>query len=406
MAGEECAGDGRRSARTRLSAKRSANQYRPNPDSATIVPSFHREPDFEHDRPAKVGVLLVNLGTPDAPNAPAVRRYLAEFLADPRVVEIPRAIWRLILHGWILRTRPAQSARKYAMIWGKDGSPLLLHSVKQRTLLLGLLGQRLKAAGLPADLVPVELAMRYGNPGVAHAMDKLKAAGCERILAVPLYPQYAASTTASALDAVYAHAQETRRMPALRAVDCFHDDPAYIKALAQNVNDYWMKHGRPDFLVLSFHGLPRRSLDLGDPYHCHCHKTARLLVGELGLEAKQCAITFQSRFGRAEWLKPYTAETLVALAKQGKGRVDVVCPGFVSDCLETLEEIGIEGKQAFLRAGGKDFHAIPCLNEHPMWIAALADVVQRNLQGWLADPPNAQAREMTRLRAQAIGARQ
>jgi protoporphyrin/coproporphyrin ferrochelatase len=371
-----------------------------------MAPPFRREPNFEHDRPAKVGVLLVNLGTPDAPTAPAVRRYLAEFLADPRVVEIPRAIWRPILHGWILRSRPARSARKYAMVWGKDGSPLLLHSVKQRTLLLGLIGQRLKAAGLPSDLVPVELAMRYGNPDVALAMNKLKAAGCDRILVVPLYPQYAASTTASALDAVYAHAQGMRRMPALRVIDCFHDDPAYIKALARNVNDYWTKYGRPDFLVLSFHGLPRRSLDLGDPYHCHCHKTARLLVAELGLDAKQYAVTFQSRFGRAEWLKPYTAETLVALARKGQGRVDVVCPGFVSDCLETLEEIGIEGKQAFLRAGGKEFHAIPCLNEHPMWIAALADIVQRNLQGWLADPPDMPAREMTRLRAQAMGAKQ
>jgi ferrochelatase len=371
-----------------------------------MLPPFRTEPRFEHDRASKIGVLLINLGTPDAPTAPAVRRYLAEFLADPRVVEIPRAVWLPILHGWILRSRPSRSAQKYAMVWGKDGSPLLLHSVKQRTLLLGLLGQRLKAAGLPSDLVPVELAMRYGNPDVTHGMAKLKSAGCDRILVVPLYPQYAASTTASAMDAVYAYTQRMRRMPALRAIDCFHDEPAYIKALAQNVNDYWTRHGRPDFLVLSFHGLPRRSLDKGDPYHCHCHKTARLLVAELGLDSKQAAITFQSRFGKAEWLKPYTAETLVALAKQGKGRVDVFCPGFVADCLETLEEIAIEGRQSFMQAGGKEFHAIPCLNEHPLWIAALADLVQRNLQGWLAEPPDAQGREMTRLRAKALGASQ
>ena len=349
-------------------------------------------------------MLLVNLGTPDAPTPAAVRRYLAEFLADPRVVEIPRAVWRPILHGWVLRTRPSRSAQKYALIWGKDGSPLLLHSLKQKTLLMGLLGQRLKAAGLPSDMVPVELGMRYGNPSIADAFDKLKAAGCDRILVVPLYPQYAASSTASTFDAVYAHARTLRRMPALRAIDAFHDDPGYIKALAQNVNDYWTKHGRPEVLVMSFHGLPRRVLDLGDPYHCHCHKTARLLTMELGLEPKQCAVTFQSRFGAAEWLKPYTADTLVALAKEGKGRVDVVCPGFVADCLETLEEIGIEGRQAFQRVGGKEFHAIPCLNEHPLWIAALADLVQRNLAGWLGAPPDAAARETTLLRAQALGA--
>ena len=309
-----------------------------------------------------------------------------------------------ILHGVVLRTRPSQSARRYAAIWTKDGSPLLIHSVKQRSLLQGLLGQRLKEAGLPADLAIVELAMRYGNPGVGDAMDRLKAAGCDRILVVPMYPQYAASTTASALDAVYEHARRQRRMPALRSVDDFHDDPAYIKALAQSINDNWVRHGRPDFLLVSFHGVPRRSLELGDPYHCQCQKTARLLTRALGLDSKQWAISFQSRFGRAQWLKPATADVLAAQAKEGRGRVDVVCPGFVADCLETLEEIGIEGRETFLGAGGRDFHAIPCLNEHPLWIAALADVVQRNLSGWLAAPPDADARERTALRAKAMGA--
>jgi ferrochelatase len=369
------------------------------------MPRFHPEPPFEHDRATNVGVLLVNLGTPDAPTSAAVRRYLAEFLADPRVVEIPRVAWLPILYGLVLTTRPAQSAKKYAQIWSKDGSPLLLHSLKQRSLLQGLLAQRLKSMGLPAEQVKVELAMRYGNPDVAGAMDRLKAAGCDRILVVPLYPQYAASTTASALDAVYEHARKSRRMPALRAVDCFHDDPAYIKALAQSVNDYWTKHGRPDFLVLSFHGLPRRVLDLGDPYHCHCHKTARLLGQELGLDARQFAVTFQSRFGKAQWLQPYTVDTLAALGKEGKARVDVACPAFVSDCLETLEEIGIEGRQTFLAAGGKDFHVIPCLNEHPLWIAALADLVLRHLQGWLAARPDPSVLEMTALRARALGAK-
>jgi len=368
------------------------------------MPRFNREPSFEHDRVPRIGILLVNLGTPDAPTPGAVRRYLAEFLADPRVIEIPRFVWLPILHGFILRTRPAKSAKRYGMIWTKDGSPLLLHSMKQHSLVRGLVRQRLKALGLPADMVAVELAMRYGNPDIPGALEKLRAAGCERILVVPLYPQYAASTTASALDAVYANVRKMRRMPALRSIDCFHDDPAYIKALAQSINDDWVKHGRGDHLVLSFHGLPRRTLELGDPYHCHCRKTARLLCLELGLDAKQCTVTFQSRFGAARWLEPYTADTLVAFAKGGKARVDVACPGFVADCLETLEEIGIEARQRFVAAGGKDLHLIPCLNEHPLWIAALADLAMRNLEGWLAAPPDAAARELTVLRSKALGA--
>jgi ferrochelatase len=365
---------------------------------------FLPEPPFLHDRPARIGVLLVNLGTPDAPTAAAVRRYLAEFLSDRRVVEIPHVVWKPILHGVILRTRPARSARKYAMIWSSEGSPLLAHSLRQKTLLMGYLGKRLKDQGLPSDFAQVELGMRYGNPGVADAMGKLAAAGCDRILVVPLFPQYSASATGAALDAVHAHVRRVRRVPGLRSVDCYHDDPGYIRALARNVNDYWTRHGRPDMLVMSFHGLPRRSLDLGDPYHCQCHKTARLLGAELGLEPTQYRVTFQSRFGRAEWLKPYTQDTLVQLATDGVGRVDVACPGFVADCLETLEEIGIEVKQAFLGAGGREFHAIPCLNGHPVWIAALADLVVANLGGWLAPPPDAASRELTLMRAKALGA--
>ena len=320
---------------------------------------------FSHDRAPKVGVLLVNLGTPDAPTAPAVRRYLAQFLSDRRVVEIPPIVWQPILHGVILRLRPAKSAAKYAKVWTQDGSPLAVHSARQRSLLLGYLGQRLRKAGLPEDLCPVEIGMRYGNPSIASAIDRLTAADCERLLVLPLYPQYAASTTATALDAVAAHLASLRRVPGLRFVDTFHDDAGYVRAVAQSINDYWMKHGRPDRLVFSFHGVPRRSLDLGDPYHCLCHKTARLVADELGLDRKQWMTTFQSRFGKAEWLKPYTAETLTTLAKEGVGRVDVACPGFVADCLETLEEIGIEGRETFLHAGGKEYHAIPCLNEHP-----------------------------------------
>ena len=226
-------------------------------------------------------------------------------------------------------------------------------------------------------------------------MARLKEGGCDRILVLPLYPQYAASTTASALDEVFAAAAKMRRVPALRVIDAYHDDPGYIKALAQSINEYWVKNGRPDKLVLSFHGLPRRSLELGDPYHCHCLKTGRLLAAELGLAKEQFVITFQSRFGRAEWLTPYTQPTLVALARKASRRVDVACPGFVSDCLETLEEIAQEGQVAFLKAGGREYHYIPCLNERPAWIAALADLAVVNLQGWLESPPDAAALDAT-----------
>jgi protoporphyrin/coproporphyrin ferrochelatase len=367
--------------------------------------SLHRpEPSFSHDRADRLGVLLINLGTPDAPTASAVRRYLAEFLSDPRVVEIPRALWKPVLHGIILRTRPARSAQRYATIWTPDGSPLLVHSLRQKTLLLGYLGQRLKALGLPADHAQVELGMRYGSPSIADALAKLREGGCDRVLLLPLYPQYASSTTGSALDAVYDAVRPMRRVPALRTVDAYHDDSGYIGALAQNINDYWVKHRRPDKLVLSFHGVPRRTLDLGDPYHCHCHKTARLLATELGLKPEQYAVTFQSRFGRGEWLKPYTQAVLVELAKKGIRRVDVACPGFASDCLETLEEIGLEGRDIFLKAGGAEFHAIPCLNERPAWIATLADLALRNLGGWLESPPDAATRAMTQALAKARGA--
>jgi protoporphyrin/coproporphyrin ferrochelatase len=366
--------------------------------------TFLPEPAFTHDRPRRIGVLLVNLGTPDAPTIPAVRAYLAEFLSDPRVIEIPRAAWLPILHGVILRVRPAQSARKYATIWGKDGSPLLVHSLRQKTLLQGYLGQRMKELGLSSDHAQIELGMRYGRPTIDAAMAKLKAGGCDRVLVLPLYPQYAASTTASALDAVFATASRMRAVPALRVVAPYHDDTGYIKAVAQSINDYWVKNGRPNKLLLSFHGVPRRSLDLGDPYHCHCHKTARLVASELGLGSEQYEVSFQSRFGRARWLEPYTLPALLALAKQGMRRVDIACPGFVSDCLETLEELGHGAQAAFLGAGGQELHCIPCLNERPAWIAALADLAMRNLQGWLDLPPDAAARELSQARAKALGA--
>ncbi len=350
-------------------------------------------------------MLLVNLGTPAAPTSRVVRRYLAQFLSDPRVVELPRALWQPLLHGVILNVRPARSAQRYAAIWTQDGSPLLVHSLRQRTLLLGYLGQRLKRAGLAADACPVELGMRYGSPSIASALDRLAAAQCEKILVLPLYPQYAASTTASAFDAVAAHFAHVRRVPALRFVETFHADAGYIKALARNVNDYWMQNGRPDKLVLSFHGVPRRTLDAGDPYHCYCHVTARLLARELGLESTQWTLSFQSRFGRAKWLTPYTADVLRELGAAKTGRVDVFCPGFVADCLETLEEIAIEGQARYRAAGGAALHVIPCLNEHPAWIAALADLAFRNLAGWLEAPPDIDARQQTQARARAMGAK-
>jgi ferrochelatase len=362
------------------------------------------EPAYTHGAVARPGLLLVNLGTPDEPTAPAVRRYLAEFLADPRVVEIPRAVWRPILHGIVLRVRPARSAARYKAIWTADGSPLLFHTRRQALLLTGSLGERLKRAGLPADHVAIEVAMRYGKPSIGAAIGRLRAAGCDRLLVAPLYPQYSASTTASACDAVFASLSRLRYMPAVRTIASFHDDPGYVRALATSVNAFWEKSGRPDRLVMSFHGVPRFTLDRGDPYHCFCRKTGRLLAEALGLRDGDWVLTFQSRFGKAEWLKPYTAPTLIELAKAGVNRVDLVCPGFTSDCLETLEEIAIEGKADFLRAGGREYRYIPCLNEDPDWIRALSELCWQNLQGWLSAPPAEAERRAQAERARALGA--
>jgi len=359
--------------------------------------SFAPEPAFTHGTAAKTAVLICNLGTPDEATPEAVRRYLAEFLSDPRVVEIPRLLWLPILHGIILRTRPAKSARKYAGIWMKEGSPLKVWTEKQALLLAGYLGQR-------GQTVLVRHAMRYGQPSIAAALDALRADGAERVLVLPLYPQYAAATTASVCDAVAAWMKRCRNLPELRFVKHYHDDPGYVGALARRVSDHWMTHGRPDRLVLSFHGLPQRSLTLGDPYHCECLKTGRLLAERLKLREESVAVTFQSRFGKAEWLKPYTEPTLVALAKQGVGRVDVFCPGFFADCLETLEEIDQEARAAFLSAGGKEFGYIPCLNDQHEGIAALASIAMSHLAGWAAPPPEPAELERSKQRARAAGA--
>lgn len=363
---------------------------------------YSKEPKYAHGQQAKAGILLVNLGTPEAPTARALRPYLRQFLSDPRVVEIPRAVWWLILNGIILNTRPRKSAEKYASIWTADGSPLKVHTERQAKLLKGWLSERI------ASPITVDYAMRYGKPSIPGTLARMKAAGCDRILVLPAYPQYAASSTATAFDAAFDWLRQTRNQPALRTVKHYHDHPAYIQALAANIRDDWQMHGRPDVLVMSFHGVPRYTLDKGDPYHCECQKTGRLLAEALGLDAKQFRLTFQSRFGRAEWLQPYTDKTLEALGREGVGRVDVVAPGFTADCLETLEELALEGRASFLAAGGKVFRYIPALNEHPHWIDALGQIALENLGGWASpswDRDAAeQAREASRNRAAALGA--
>jgi ferrochelatase len=360
--------------------------------------SFRAEPPFRHGQRARTAVLLVNLGTPDEPTAPALRRYLAEFLSDPRVVEIPRLVWWPILHGIILRTRPARSAAKYATVWMPEGSPLAVWTQRQAQALQ----QQLGAAGHD---VLVRHAMRYGNPSLPSVMDALRAEGAVRVLVLPLYPQYAAATTASVHDSVMQWSLRARRMPELRLVAEYHDDPGYIAALVGRLQAHWRDHGRGDKLVLSFHGVPERSLTLGDPYHCQCLKTARLLAEALGLAAGEMQVTFQSRFGKAKWLEPYTEPTLRALAEQGVKKIDVMCPGFVGDCLETLEEIAQEARAAFLEAGGEQFNYVPCLNDDPAWIAALTALAARHLQGWDTQlPADAAAPARQRDRALAMGA--
>ena len=360
--------------------------------------AFLPEPPFVHDQPEHTGILLCNLGTPEAPTAPALRRYLAEFLGDARVVEIPRPIWWLILHGIILRVRPAKSAAKYASIWTEQGSPLAATTAAQAQALQATL----KARG---HHVTVRHAMRYGEPAMSRQLDALKAEGVRRVLLLPAYPQYSGTTTASAWDEVFRFGQRVRQLPEFRFVNRYHDHPGYIGALAQSVREHWAAHGRGECLVMSFHGVPERTLQLGDPYHCECLKTGRLLAEALGLEKSQYRISFQSRFGKAKWLEPYTEPTMVELAKSGVRHVDVICPGFTSDCLETLEEIRMEVREAFEHAGGQQFHYIPCLNERSDWIGALADLSEQHMAGWPSREANDPAMlRMRRERALAAGA--
>jgi ferrochelatase len=331
---------------------------------------------FDHSSPERLGVLLVNLGTPEAPTRAAVRRYLKEFLWDPRVVEVPRPLWWLILNGVILNLRPSRSAHAYSTVWTADGSPLLVNSREQQGALQVALDERLEGP------VSVVLGMRYGQPSIATALRELRERGARRVLVLPLYPQYSATTTASVFDAVTSELQRWRWLPELRFVSHYHDEPDYVAALAESVRRFQGQHGEPDRLLMSFHGVPRRYLLAGDPYHCECQKTGRLLAETLGLVPEEWGLSFQSRVGREEWLRPYTDELLKQWAKAGVRRVHVICPGFSADCLETLEEIAMQNRDAFLKAGGSEYHYIPCLNDDELHVNMLAGLVERHCQGW------------------------
>jgi ferrochelatase len=332
--------------------------------------------DYSHGSKECLGILLVNLGTPDAPTRPALRRYLAEFLWDPRVVEMPRALWWPILNLIILNFRPAKSAKLYREVWTSGGSPLLVISKQQRDAIARRMQERFQGR------VEVALTMRYGNPSIASGLEQLQAAGARRLLILPLYPQYSAPTTASTFDAVADVLKTWRWLPEVRFVNDYCDDSAYIDSMVTRIRQFWESHDRAELLLFSYHGLPRRYLELGDPYHCQCHKTARLIAETLGLNEDQWRTSFQSRFGREEWLKPYTDETLRRLAQEGLQSVDVFCPGFSADCLETLEEIAMQNRDLFLESGGKRFNYIPALNDMPEHIEALTSLILRHAAGW------------------------
>ncbi|MET0088220.1 MAG: ferrochelatase [Sedimenticola sp.] len=332
----------------------------------------YQGPAPRSDQPECTGVLLTNLGTPDAPTTADVRRYLKEFLSDPRVVETPRLIWWLILNGIILRTRPAKSAEAYRQVWTEKGSPLLDISQRQATALQERLQQRSEQP------IKVALAMRYGNPSIAEGLESLRKANARRIIVLPLYPQYSATTTASTLDAVSDVLKTWRWLPELRFISHYQDHPGYIGALAESVREYWQQHGEPDRLLISFHGIPQDYADAGDPYPEECSTTAQLLADNLGLEAERWSMTFQSRLGRKEWLKPYTDKTLKQWGSEGTGKVHVICPGFSADCLETIEEIGQENRDYFVQAGGGEYRYIPALNDRKDHIEALTDLVLSN----------------------------
>lgn len=340
------------------------------------MPTFESHPKYEHEQPDALGVLVVNLGTPDAPTTAAVRRYLREFLWDPRVVEYPRALWWLILNLVILVIRPSQSAHAYQQIWTDSGSPLLSHSQR----IAGALQQKL-ASQLNGN-ISVALAMTYGNPSIRAGLDELHAVGARRIVVLPLYPQYSGTTTASVFDKVFAALSRRRWMPELRLINHYHDEPGYIDAAAASIREHWREQERGEHLLFSFHGLPEGNLEKGDPYHCHCLKSARLVAESLQLQEDEWSVAFQSRVGREEWLKPYTEDVLEQFGNQNMQRVDVACPGFSVDCLETLEEIAIRYNEVFVEAGGGTLNYIPALNDREDHVAFLAELIAMHVQGW------------------------
>lgn len=368
------------------------------------MPTYLSTPHFEHGLPESLGVLIVNLGTPEAPTTSAVRRYLRQFLADPRVVEIPRPIWWLILNFFILPFRPSSSAKNYAKIWTDEGSPLLVHSRDIADSVAQHLAAKVSGA------VNVELGMSYGQPSIGGAIDKLIKEGARRIVCLPLYPQYSGTTSGSVFDDVTRSLSRYRWVPEFRFIGQYHDARGYIAAQAQNIREYWEQHGRGEKLLFSFHGVPRQTLDDGDPYHCQCLKTARLVAEALDLEDSNWQVTFQSRLGRAEWLKPYTSDVVTALGEAGLSRLDVVCPGFAADCLETLEEIAMQNAGFFRDAGGGELRYIPALNARDDHVAFLTRLVEKHIGGWQESSPDwsasglAREREKSRERALAAGA--
>ena len=355
---------------------------------------YTKQQNFNHGQVPKTAILLVQLGTPDEPTPSSVKEYLKEFLSDRRVVEIPAFIWQIILRGIILNTRPKKSAKKYASIWTDKGSPLRIHTENQTRKL----NQKLKNLGY--DYI-VTSAMRYGTPNIPTVLQMLREQAVTKILLFPLYPHYSGATTATSFDAMARELATWRNLPEIRFVRNFHDNELYLNALEQNIRAYWAANGRGNKLVMSFHGVPKRNLMEGDPYHCECYKTARLLAERLDLGKDDYLVSFQSRFGAAEWLQPYTEPSVIKMARDGVRRVDVVCPGFISDCLETLEEVKMEIKDAFLNNGGKEFHYIPCLNDSDELVLALANVVENHTQGWHQTHEPEQ-----RGRAIALGAKQ
>lgn len=336
---------------------------------------FHGHPHFQHDSSHRCGVLLVNLGTPDAPRPREVRRYLAEFLSDPRVIELPRLFWLPLLHGVILPFRSRRSAHAYSQVWTSEGSPLLRFS----KALAGELQRSFSEANRP---VLVRAAMRYGNPSISAVLGELRDAGVRRLLVLPLYPQYSATTTASVFDGVADAMMRERWLPELRFVNDYFNEPSWVASISRSIREYWDQHGRGDHLLFSFHGIPKRYFHAGDPYFCHCQASARAVTERLGLPRSAWTLSFQSRVGREEWLRPYTDETVTQLGKQGLRKLDVVCPGFAVDCLETLEEIAMQNAESFTAAGGENLRYIPSLNAGQNHVDALLPLIERHLAGW------------------------